>query len=75
MGNNVIDFQSEADKRRVPDVTEEPSDHRYLIELEHELAELREALADKDLEFRRYRARLAKPVRRAIAARIIKRRT
>jgi hypothetical protein len=29
-----------------------PSDRQYVIELEHELAELREALADKDLEFK-----------------------
>jgi hypothetical protein len=65
MSSNIVDFQGEAGKRRrVPDTTEEPSDPQYVIELEHELAELREALADKDLEFRRYRARQSKPVKR-----------
>lgn len=66
MGCDIIDFQSGAGKRHVPDDTEKPSDRQYTMELEHELAELREALADKDLEFRRYRALQSKPVRKAV---------
>ena len=50
MSGDIISFLSEVEKRHVPDVTEKPSDHlQYAIELEHEIAELREALADKDL--------------------------
>jgi hypothetical protein len=73
MSGDIISFLSEVEKRHVPDVTEKPSDHQYLIELEHEIAELREALADKDLEFRRYRARQSRPVRKVAVRKNMKR--
>lgn len=39
--NNIIDFQSELDKRRVPDDdTKKSSDYQYVLELEHEILEL-----------------------------------
>lgn len=72
MSGDIISFQIEADKRHVPDVVaapmvDPPTDHLLaILELEHEVAELREALADKDLEFRRYRARQSKPVKKVV---------
>jgi len=60
----------------VENIPSEPVDARsYAIELEDEIFELTEALKEKDLEFRRYRARQSKPIRRAVAARPLKRRS
>jgi hypothetical protein len=49
MSSDIINFQSEVEKRRVPDVTDKPSDPQYVIELEHENIELRNLLADATL--------------------------
>jgi len=60
----------------VENIPSEPIDARsYVIELENEVFELTEALKEKDLELMRYRARQSKPVRRAVAARPLKRRS
>jgi hypothetical protein len=72
--SDIISFQSEVEKRRVPDVTEEPSDRQYVIELEHENIELRNLLVDAMLALK-HRARPAKPIRLSVAARHVKRRT
>ena len=46
MSSDIISFQSEVEKRHVPEVIEKPSDPQYVIELEHENIELRNLLAD-----------------------------
>jgi hypothetical protein len=74
MSSDIINFQSEVEKRRVPDVTDRPSDPQYVIELEHENIELRNLLADAALLALKHRARPTKPVRLSVAARPIKRR-
>lgn len=50
--SNIIDFKSEVDRRRVPDQTEEPNDHQYVLELEHEILELQQQVCalHRDLE-------------------------
>jgi hypothetical protein len=75
--DNIVDLlKHRTSLAAVENIPDEPTDTRsYIIELEHEIAELREALADKDLEFRRYRALQSKPVRKALAARPLKRRS
>lgn len=57
MTNNVIDFQSKADARRVSNVHEESSDHQYVLELEHEILELQQQVCalHRDLERERRR--------------------
>jgi hypothetical protein len=82
MSGDIISFQSEVEKRHVPDVVAatmvdppEPSDHQYVIELEHENMELRNLLADAILLALKHRARPAKPIRLSVAARPVKRRT
>jgi hypothetical protein len=59
MSSNIIGFQSEVEKRRVPDVVAapmvdppEPSDRQYVIELEHEILELQQQVCalHRDLE-------------------------
>jgi hypothetical protein len=58
----------------VESIPAEPIDtHSYIIDLENEIAELREALADKDIEFRRYRALQSKPVRKVVVRKNMKR--
>jgi hypothetical protein len=71
--SDIINFQSELEKRRVPDVTEEPSDPQYVIKLEHENLELRNLLADAKLKALKHR--VAKPIRLSVAARPLKRRS
>jgi hypothetical protein len=55
--NNVIDFQSEAEKRRVPDDIEKPNDHhQHVIELEHEILELQQQICALHRDLERERA-------------------
>jgi hypothetical protein len=75
MSGDIISFQSEVEKRHVPEVTEEPSDRQYVVELEHENIELRNLLADAALLALKHRARPAKPIRLSVAARPLKRRS
>lgn len=57
MNCNVIDFQSKVDARRVSDVSENPSEHEYVLELEHEILELQQQVCalHRDLERERRR--------------------
>ena len=75
MTDNIVDMlKHRASLAVVENIPDEPTDtHSYIIELEHEIAELREALADKDLEFRRYRALQSKPVRKLVVRKNMKR--
>jgi hypothetical protein len=69
MSSNVIEFQSEVEKHRVPDVVAapmvdppEPSHYQYVIELEHEAFELRMAISEMALELFRCREQLRETV-------------
>jgi hypothetical protein len=64
MSSNIIEFQSELEKRRVPDVVAapivdppEPSDHQYAIELEHEILELQQQVCALHRDLERERSR------------------
>jgi hypothetical protein len=57
MSSDIINFQSELEKRRVPDVTDKPSDHHYLMELEHEILELQQQVCALHRDLERERAR------------------
>ena len=61
MSSNVINFQSEADKRSVQDTTEDatekPSDHQYVLELEPEILELQQQVCALHRDLERERGR------------------
>ena len=57
MSSDIINFQSEVEKRRVPDVVEKPSDPQYLIELEHEILELQQQVCALHRDLERERGR------------------
>jgi hypothetical protein len=64
MSSNIIEFQSELEKRRVPDVVAAPmvdppesSGRQYLIELEHEVIELQQQVCALHRDLERERSR------------------
>ncbi len=56
--SNVIDFQPKSVQPSVPEKADERSHHQYVLQLEHELLEARNALADMALDLFRCRERL-----------------
>jgi hypothetical protein len=64
MSSEIINFRSELEKRRVPDVVAAPmvdppelSDHQYVIELEHEILELQQQVCALHRDLERERGR------------------
>ena len=57
MSSNIVDFQSEVDKRRVPDDIEKTSDNQYVLELEHEILELQQQVCALHRDLERERGR------------------
>ncbi|MEW6395287.1 MAG: hypothetical protein AB1582_12120 [Pseudomonadota bacterium] len=71
MNCNVIDFQSKVDARRVSDVSENPSEHEYVLELEHEILELQQQVCALHRDLERERRPCLRECRYRIARAVI----
>lgn len=58
MSADVINFPADAEKDQILCVSEKPSDTQHVIELEHEILELRMTVSEMALELYRCRQQL-----------------